>query len=285
MIQEEHGSGDVLHFAQAGQRCAFEHRGLSFRREERRQGIGADAAGLDGIDAQVGREVLRQIACHLVQRRLRRAIGAEVLLRVARCRRRDVDHRAATGFAHRPCALLDQRIGRRDIPTQHRRKILARHAARVVRPGAAGVVDEDRHLAQRGQRVLHQTVQRRVVANIARHDDGAPTQLLDLGRHGLEICKCARGQRNIGPGLRQRQRRGASYALACAGDDGHLALNGKQRGDVLHQASSVGRAGSAAPRMPACSADALAGPSIKRTMSLGMGALSCLANSAALAAV
>jgi hypothetical protein len=37
--------------------------------------------------------------------------------------------------------------------------------------------------------------------------------------------------------------------------------------------------------MPACSADALAGPSIKRTMSLGMGALSCLANSAALAAV
>jgi hypothetical protein len=54
---------------------------------------------------------------------------------------------------------------------------------------------------------------------------------VDLGRHGLEVGARARGQRDIGPGLRQRQRRGAPYALAGAGDDGHLALDGKQRGE------------------------------------------------------
>jgi hypothetical protein len=135
---------------------------------------------------------------------LGRTIGAEVLLRIACRRGRDIDHGPAARSLHGRSRLLDQRVCRHHIERQHVAHRLARHLARVVGAAAAHIVDEHIDLAQLLHGADDELVQIFFFVHIALHGNGAAAQRFNFGLDCLQVRLGARKQRHIGTSLGQR---------------------------------------------------------------------------------
>ena len=145
--------------------------------EHRLEGRGLDAADLDRVDPDLGRELGRHRAGQHRQRGLRRGVRGERGLHHARRARRDVDDRTAPVLDHAGHDELAQQERRGHVEAQRGFEVaLARLQERARHP-TARVVHEDVEPAELGHRGIDQARQLIGVGHVGRHRQRPPAEI------------------------------------------------------------------------------------------------------------
>lgn len=222
----EHGACNVGGLAEPMNRRMGKHAALDLGRQHRREGPRTRGARPDAVDAHVHRaEIERQVGRHVIERRLRRGVGAHVRAFVDTGHRGDVDdatvaHPGHVGhyeLAELPCA--------EDVEAEDRLELLGAELERifVTAPPAAGIVHEDMDRPELLDGALDQVLQRPVVEHVACDGEGLAALVADGLHHSFAGFRSTIAYHDCGSRLGKRFAAGPADAVAAASDDGHLA--------------------------------------------------------------
>jgi hypothetical protein len=204
--------------------------------QEASQGVGLDGAEGDGVHPHLGRELVREQPCLVLERRLCRAVGDEPATDYAAEGARDVEDAPGAAFHHRRGHQAREQERSGDVEAQGvLEDPLARAQGRDVRRPTS-VVDEDVHASEGVVGGGHEALEIGASGHIAGHGDRAPAACLHLGDNLGQVARCARGDHHVGADLGEPDGDAPADALTGPGDEGDRVVEAKAVQD--HRAAS-----------------------------------------------
>jgi hypothetical protein len=166
---------------------------------------------------------MRHGLCRGEQGRLRERVGEELRVQLPDALVDDVDDGAVLVLGQLPGEVTGQEGGRAQVDGEVPLPKVGPNASDLVGLEKRGVVDEQRHGAERRASLAEKTLDRGEVGKVRLHDRSAPASLLNGGLHLLRVGAGAAVVNGDGVALvGEAERDGAADPFRRAGDEGRM---------------------------------------------------------------